>query len=145
MPFFPSRSLCASGIALLISILSHQIAWSASAPKYESVIRELSAAAEAEVRAGNISGVTSALVEDQQIIFARGFGFADKKHRISSAPDTVYRAGSISKLFTAVAAMQLAEQGKLSIDQPVTNYLPEFRIIDPPPPGAPRVDFEVTP
>jgi CubicO group peptidase (beta-lactamase class C family) len=83
------------------------------------------------VEAGVISGVTIALVEDQQIIFVRGFGWADKKRGIPSAPDTVYRAGSISKLFTAVSAMQLVEQGRVDIDKPVTTYLPELQVIVP--------------
>src|SRR6266849_3548193 len=77
----------------------------ATAAGYDQAIRELSSAAETEVREGRISGATIALIDDQQIVFARGFGLADKKRRIPVRPDTVYRAGSISKLFTAVATM----------------------------------------
>lgn len=101
------------------------------APDYRAAIHELSLAAEAEVAAGNISGVTIALVDDQQLVFARGFGWADKKRRVPASADTIYRAGSISKLFAASAAMQLEELGKLDIDQPVTNYVREFSIIVP--------------
>lgn len=89
-----------------------------------------------ELRAGSMSGVSVALVDDQQILWAQGFGFADKKRRRPAQANTVYRAGSISKLFTALAAMQLVEQGKLDIDQPVTRYLPDFRIISPFPDGS---------
>ncbi len=124
------RRACAVSILLIASVI-HQQGSAANLSDYDSVLPELSMAADAEVRAGNISGVTIALVDDQDIIFVRGFGFADKKRRIRSAADTVYRVGSISKLFTAVSAMQLAEQGRIDIDAPVSNYLPEFRIIVP--------------
>src|SRR5262245_60834218 len=82
----------------------------ASGPDRASIIRLVSAAAQGEVDNGMISGVTMALVDDQETIFVRGFGFADKQKRLPSRPDTVYRAGSISKLFTAMAAMQLVER-----------------------------------
>jgi CubicO group peptidase (beta-lactamase class C family) len=64
-------------------------------------------------------------------VFVGGFGLADKKRKLPARPDTVYRAGSISKLFTAVSVMQLVEQGRISLDAPVTNYLPNFRVISP--------------
>src|SRR5690349_9318954 len=64
----------------------------AAGTDYEQVIRELSSAVESEVRDGRISGATIALIDDQQIVFARGFGFADKKRRIAARQDTVYRA-----------------------------------------------------
>ena len=84
-----------------------------------------------EIAAGNISGVSVGLVEGNRILYVDGFGFADKKKRIPATRDTVYRAGSISKLFTALAAMQQAERGRLSIDQPVTELWPDFRIVIP--------------
>jgi len=73
-----------------------------------------------------VVGLSIAIVDDQQVAWAEGFGFADKKKSIPASPDTIYRAGSITKLFTASAIMQLAENGKLDIDQPLQTYLPEF-------------------
>lgn len=102
-----------------------------AAANYHATIQKLSDAADAEVRSGAISGATIALVAGQKIIFLGGFGCADKQKRIPAGADTVYRAGSISKLFTALAAMQLAEQSRLDIDKPLTNCLPDFRIIVP--------------
>jgi len=67
------------------------------------------------------------LVDDQQIVWAKGFGFADPKARVPATAETVYRVGSVSKLFTDIAVMQLVEQGKLDLDAPVTRYLPDFR------------------
>jgi CubicO group peptidase (beta-lactamase class C family) len=115
----------------LITVLAFTVAALGAPADYRAIIQKLSEAADAEVRSGAISGATIALVADQKIICVNGFGFADKQKRTPARADTVYRAGSISKLFTALAAMQLAEQGRLNIDKPVTNCLPDFRIIVP--------------
>src|SRR5688572_23603884 len=87
----------------------------AQAPDYVAGLPAFHEAIKREITSGNISGVSVALVEGNRILHVAGFGVADKKKRIPATRDTVYRAGSISKLFTALAAMQLAEQGKLDI------------------------------
>lgn len=76
----------------------------------------------------DVEGLSIAIVDDQQIIWSQGFGYADKAKQINATPETVYRVGSISKLFTDTLVMQLAEQGKLDIDQPLKTYLPDFAI-----------------
>ncbi len=83
---------------------------------------------EQEMSKHDVTGLSIALVDDQQLVWARGFGFADKEQNLPAAAETVYRVGSISKLFTATAAMQLAERGKLDIDRPLATYLPGFSI-----------------
>ncbi len=81
-----------------------------------------------EMARNEIIGMSIALVDDQRIVWAEGFGYADKEHGQRASAQTIYRVGSISKLFTATAAMQLAEQKKLDIDRPLQTYLPEFSI-----------------
>ena len=76
----------------------------------------------------DVTGLSIALVDDQRVVWMRGFGYADKQANIKASEDTVYHLGSIAKVFTATAAMQLAEQGKMDIDQPLQKYLPEFSI-----------------
>lgn len=75
-----------------------------------------------------VTGLSIALVDDQQVVWAQGFGYEDKAAKVKATPDTPYHLGSIAKVLTATAAMQLAEQGKLDIDQPLQKYLPEFSI-----------------
>jgi len=99
--------------------------------RYGEAIRRLEQVAQSELERGIVAGFSMALVDDQRVVYARGFGYADRHRKIAATAETVYRAGSISKLFTALAAMQLAEQGKLDIDAPVTNYDPQFRIVVP--------------
>ncbi len=74
-----------------------------------------------------LPALSIALVDDQQIVWAKGFGFADPKAKVHATSETVYRVGSVSKLFTDIAIMQLVEQGKLDLDAPAPRYLLDFR------------------
>ncbi len=79
-----------------------------------------------EIDQKEIPGLSIALIDDQQVVWAQGFGYADARRRIPASAETVYRVGSVSKLFTDIALMQLVEQGLLDLDAPVRDYLPEF-------------------
>ena len=84
-----------------------------------------------EMKKGDVTGLSIALVDDQRVVWAAGFGYADKAGNVPASPDTIYRAGSISKIFTATAAMQLAERGRFDIDHPLADLSP--RVLDPHP------------
>lgn len=78
----------------------------------------------------HIAGAAVAVVEDGQLFFAKGYGYADLENRIPVDPEqTRFRLGSLTKLFTWTAVMQLVEQGKLDLDADVNAYL-DFRIPD---------------
>ncbi len=74
----------------------------------------------------NIPGVSIAIVEDNQIRFGRGYGMADVENFVPAKASTVYRIASVSKSLTAVAALHLAEKGRLDLDAPVQKYVPGF-------------------
>ena len=93
---------------------------------YLEVTRRLEPWIAAELQQKGIPALSIALVDDQKIVWARGFGFADVAKQIPATANTVYRVGSVSKLFTDLAVMQLVEQGKLDLDKPVSDYVPEF-------------------
>src|SRR6266436_1327937 len=83
----------------------------------------------------NIAGATISVVKDGKLIFAKGYGFSDVEKRTPvTADSTLFRPGSISKLFTWTSVMQLSEQGKLDLDKDVNEYL-DFKI--PPAYGKP--------
>ncbi|KAB2925301.1 MAG: serine hydrolase [Dechloromonas sp.] len=90
-----------------------------------------------EMTQNDITGISIALVDDQQVIWQKGFGHADLELGIPATPETIYRAGSIAKVFTAAATMQLAERGLLDIDRPLVEALPEFSINSRFPKAAP--------
>ena len=71
-----------------------------------------------------IPGLSIALVEGDETIYARGFGFRDVASGLPATPRTLYGIGSATKSFTAMAIMQLAEEGRISLDDPVEKYVP---------------------
>lgn len=76
----------------------------------------------------NIAGATVSVVKDGKVLFAKGYGYSDVANKKPVLPDaTLFRPGSISKLFTWTAVMQLQEQGKLDLDRDVNDYL-DFKI-----------------
>lgn len=78
----------------------------------------------------DIAGATVSVVKDGKILFAKGYGYADvQKKQPVSPQDTLFRPGSISKLVTWTAVMQLFEQGKLDLERDVNEYL-DFKIPD---------------
>lgn len=78
----------------------------------------------------NIAGVTLTVVKDGQVLFTRGYGYADVEKKAPVLPDTtLFRPGSISKLFTWTAVMQEYEKGKIDLDKDVNEYL-DFKIPD---------------
>jgi CubicO group peptidase (beta-lactamase class C family) len=94
-----------------------------------AAIREYTAAlARQEMRKAGAVGMSVALVDDQETVWAEGFGFADAANKVPAGADTVYRIGSVTKLLTAAAVMQLAEQGKLALDRPIGEAIPGFSI-----------------
>ena len=93
---------------------------------YEASKQYLAALIQYQMKKNDVTGLSIALVDDQRIVWKQGFGYADKAQNIPATPETLYRVASISKLFTATAAMQLAEQGRMDIDKPLQTYIPEF-------------------
>src|SRR5262249_43722844 len=74
-----------------------------------------------------LPGIAVGVVNDQDLVWATGFGFADLKAKVPMTAATRFRMASHSKLFTAIAIMQLREDGKLRLDDPVDKYLPWFK------------------
>ena len=98
---------------------------------YAAVAGQLEQLIERERRVQGLPIVSIALVDDQEVVWSRGFGTTDTATHKVAGPETIYRVGSVSKLFTDVAIMQLVEQGKIDLDAPVTKYLPEFHPHNP--------------
>lgn len=78
-------------------------------------------------------GVSIGIVYDQELIWARGYGYANIAKKIPATPATAYRIASISKTFTAHALLQLRDAGKLRLDDAISKWIPELQLakIDP--------------
>jgi CubicO group peptidase (beta-lactamase class C family) len=77
--------------------------------------------------------VSVGIVYDQELVFAKGYGYADLTRKTPATPATAYRIASISKTFTAHALLQLRDAGKLQLDDPITKWIPELKLskVDP--------------
>jgi CubicO group peptidase (beta-lactamase class C family) len=84
---------------------------------------------ETEMGAQRIPGLALGIVKGDQIVYLKGHGIADPTGR-AVTPQTPFIIGSLSKSFTALAVMQLVEEGKIELDAPVQEYLPWFRVAD---------------
>ncbi|MFY9986449.1 MAG: serine hydrolase domain-containing protein [Chthoniobacterales bacterium] len=81
-----------------------------------------------ELARRNIAGGVVTVVKDGQVLLCKGFGYSDFARRQTVVPDrTLFRPGSITKLFTAIAVMQLVEDGKIDLDRDINDYL-DFKI-----------------
>ena len=84
----------------------------------------------------NVPGLTIAVVHDQEVVWSNSYGWADLESQRPMTSSTPFRIGSVTKVFTATAVMQLRDAGKLQLDDPVPAHLPWFSVVsaadDPP-------------
>jgi CubicO group peptidase (beta-lactamase class C family)/D-alanyl-D-alanine dipeptidase len=103
-------------------------AFSQDPARYASAIQEIGKLVEFEREENGIPAMSIAIVEGDRLLYEKGFGsLARRNNNRSATAETIYRVGSVSKLFTDIAIMQLVEEGKIDLDKPVSTYLPEFK------------------
>ncbi len=95
-------------------------------PEVQAQVGLFSAWLEGQIEYRGLPGIVVGVVSDQDLMWAEGFGHADLDGDRRMDVDTRFRMASHSKLFTATAIMQLREQRKVRLDDPVTDYLPWF-------------------
>src|SRR5437762_2152091 len=93
---------------------------------YANIAALLKPFIEQQIAEKQLPALSIAIVDDQQIVWAQGFGFSDPSAKVPATAQTVYRIGSVSKLFTDIGIMQMVERGQLKLDVPITEYLPDF-------------------
>lgn len=76
-----------------------------------------------EMERQRIPGVSLAVIKDGKTVKSAGYGLADRKQRTPATPETVYKIGSVSKQFVATGIMLLVQEGRLSLDDPISKYL----------------------
>ncbi len=99
----------------------------ADAPEVRDALVKLDIWLEGQRLRYDLPGFSVGVVHDQELIWSKGYGFADLTNKIPATDQTLYRVASITKTFTATAVMQLVEQGKLSLEDPVSQHLPWFK------------------
>lgn len=101
-------------------------------PTHIATIAELEHFLTRLVATGEPPGLSVFVVKAGQVVYSRAFGLADGPKQIAATPETVYHWWSMTKIVTAIAILQLHEQGRLHLDDPVTTYLPTFQVQLPP-------------
>lgn len=97
-------------------------------PGVRSALNLLDLWLDAQVAYEQIPGASLAVIHDQDQIWARGYGHANREDGIEAAPGTIYSICSISKLFTSIGVLQQRDEGRLRLDDPIRKHLPWFRI-----------------
>lgn len=100
----------------------------AGKPEVAAALEVFDAWVDWTVRQRDQPGVSIGIVHDQDLIWSKGYGFANLAKRIPATPATAYRIASISKTFTAHALLQLRDAGKLQLDDPITKWIPELEL-----------------
>lgn len=95
---------------------------------YHAVVSYLSKRISHDLSALDVPGLSIALVDDQKLVWSAGFGYADEARHRSASSDTLYRVGAISKLVTAAGVMRAADDGRLALDMPAAQALPQWEI-----------------
>lgn len=114
----PILSLVAFSLSLVLA--------AGSAAAQASLPAAIDAIVEAPIKAGKVAGASVAVVRGGQTLVERGYGLADLQLDVPTPPRAIYEIGSVTKQFTAAAILLLAEDGKLSLDDELTKFLPEY-------------------
>ncbi len=77
-----------------------------------------------------IVGIGTSIIIDKKVFWAKGYGYADKENKVPFSPSTIMNIASISKVFTGACIMKAVEEGKVSLDEDINDYLP-FKVINP--------------
>jgi CubicO group peptidase (beta-lactamase class C family) len=102
------------------------VSQSEPATRWASAVDDARQVVRATVAEQNFPGLSAAVGIGGEIVWAEGFGWADLEKKTPVAPDTRFRIGTLSTPLTAAAAGLLIEQGRLSLDEPIQKYVPEF-------------------
>ncbi len=136
-PTSPPNRIFTGFLALTIFCILHSCknpkpeAHIAPAKGYEIIAQKLTEAIEYEIADKQLNAISMVLVDGQEIVWSQGFGFEDKLNNKAADAQTIYRVGSVSKLFTDIAMMQGVEKGEIDLDAPVKTYLPNFQPNNP--------------
>ena len=116
------------GLLIILLVVSCRQRQPDRASIYTAVSERLEEIIEYEIETKDLNSISIVLVDQEKIIWDRAFGFQDLGKTQQATSETVYRVGSVSKLFTDIAIMQLVERGEIELDTPIKSLLPGFSL-----------------
>lgn len=135
-----SRFRLALGFALLLAAATPL---QAQFTPFQEVLARFDSQVATQVAEDGAGAVSVAVFRGGEVLWQKGWGWADIENAVPAEAGTIGRTGSISKTFTAVLMLQLAERGIIDLDEPVENHLPEIRGLSDPPPDAQPITFRM--
>ncbi len=128
-----SKNLAQYILAVLVLIISHNCFSQISDNQQmiiigDKMVTEIKAYIEKEMAKNKIVGLSVAIVGPEGTFLSEGFGMADKENNIIADHSTLFPIASVTKTFTGIAVMQLAEKGLIDLDRPVADYIPELSL-----------------
>jgi CubicO group peptidase (beta-lactamase class C family) len=120
--------LCVALLAVSCASVPPETPATVPAGRFDAVRAEMTSLIRKGMRANKVTNLAIALVDGQDTVWEQGFGYANLQARTPVTPDTAFCVGSVAKLFTATAIMQLVEQGKIDLDAPLVDSLPEYSV-----------------
>jgi D-alanyl-D-alanine carboxypeptidase len=120
----------ALSLAAPVSVAFGQVQHLVDTPGVKTAIAVFDSWVQQRVIDQELPGLSIGIVYDQELIWAKGYGYAELAKKTPATPSTAYRIASLTKLFTATAILQLRDAGKLQLDDPVSKYVPWFRLKD---------------
>ncbi|MFO0960330.1 MAG: serine hydrolase [Isosphaeraceae bacterium] len=118
------------GLSHALVLASCACASGAASPQREvpEGFRDVRAHVEGLVESGEVPSVAIAVLQGDRIVWAEGFGLADRRSGVKATPDTIYRLASVSKPITATGLMLLVDRGLVDLDAPANRYLPGAKL-----------------
>ncbi len=113
-------------ISLVVLVL---VSWpdvSAQNGSRSDLLTEIDSIVRETMESDHLVGTSIGVKKGGEVIVAKGYGYADLENEVKATEHTVYRIGSITKQFTAASIMKLVEAGKLSLDDDLTKFLPDY-------------------
>jgi len=107
--------------------------------RLDAPLREIDATVAADFAKDGIGGLSVGVVSGDRLVWSKHYGYAETDTQRPPNNETTYRVGSITKQFTALALLQLVEQGRMRLSDPLEKYVPEVRQVQGVPAGAPPI------
>ena len=108
-------------------------------PRLDSALRDIDTRIAADFAKDGVGGISIGVVSAEKLVWSKHYGYAEAETKRVANNDTVYRVGSITKQFTALALLQLVEQGKMRLTDPLEKHVPEVRNVQKSYAGTPPI------
>ena len=137
---YSRASIAPSMVSMVLALCLFVIGAGAQAPaSLQTALAELDTSIAAEFAKDGVGGISVGVISGSKLVWSKHYGYAETEKKRAPTNDTAYRIGSITKQFTALALLQLVEDGRMRLTDPLEKYVPEIKSIKNTPAGTPPI------